>query len=550
MKPVKIRTKLGGWNFLRMLFEVGLASAIWLSGQVGVKTMAASVANVTGIVKDDAGKPLRGAMVTATSGDRSISRFADDTGHYKLEGLKPGNYVVSATAWGFEVKQDTRDLAGDEEITFALAPKWNIARISSADWLSALPENSDTQTLKTSCIRCHNLSWIARNRGKSAEEWTAKVKMMGAAFVTPGLSDAQAEKMGTILEKYFGPSSEPPIREQVKHPAISEAALQATFREYKAPTKSYIHSIVPDSNGHVWFAEFDYFSNKLGRFDVATEEMHEFPMPKPRSQPSNPWVSRDGKVWVTGGTLHLVDPETGKMTEFVSETGNSCNHTLRDDSAANIWCTGAAGTLLKFDSKTQKFQEFHVPTPPQLPVNYYKNIANTKKENAAEEGSILGSLYDLSVDSHDNVWYSYNEWGYIGRLDSKTGEFKLFRMPDTSIIKGLEAGPDDSVWFGNFQGHTLGRLDAKTGKVEQYQPPTHYAALYGFVVDKKGLVWISDFAGSHMTSFDPRTKVFTEYPFPSPDSMTRFFGIDSQGKIWYTEFNSGKIGVLDPGQSH
>src|ERR1019366_3296182 len=57
------------------------------------------------------------------------------------------------------------------------------------------------------------------------------------------ITEDQAQKVTAILTKYFGPNSPLPTREQVTHPRISDAALRATFREYKVPTKSYIHTI-------------------------------------------------------------------------------------------------------------------------------------------------------------------------------------------------------------------------------------------------------------------------------------------------------------------
>ena len=125
---------------------------------------AASTVSIGGMVQDDAGRPLRGARVTVASDHESVSRFADAAGRYKIENLNAGPYQVSATAWGYEVKNDSRELSADAEMNFTLAPQWDVRRLSSADWLSALPENEETHTLRATCIRCHNLSYIVRRR--------------------------------------------------------------------------------------------------------------------------------------------------------------------------------------------------------------------------------------------------------------------------------------------------------------------------------------------------------------------------------------------------
>ena len=88
------------------------------------KDIGTSPATLSGVVRSDDGKPLRGAVVTVTSGNRSISRFTDETGHYTISGLAPGNYNVAATSWGYERKLSPKDLSGKVEMSFSLAAQW------------------------------------------------------------------------------------------------------------------------------------------------------------------------------------------------------------------------------------------------------------------------------------------------------------------------------------------------------------------------------------------------------------------------------------------
>jgi streptogramin lyase len=545
----------------------------WLPGPFSNSVMAASTASIRGIVKDDGGKPLRGARITATAGYRSISRFADSTGQYKITGLKPDTYEVAATAWGFEQKQNRQPLAGDVEMSFTLAPKWDIRQLTTAEWLSALPRDEDMLKLEASCVRCHTLSWIIKDKGLTAAQWVPRIMAMGDAFVTPHLTKEDAIVLAAILEKYFGPNSPLPTREQVHHEEISDAALRATIKEYKPPTKSMIHSIMPDSKGFVWFAEFDKRSGKLGRLHIASEEIQEIPMPSSWRRPNIPWESRDGTIWISeisskgdvnksgdDKRLATVDPRTGKITEYTTPEGISCGHTIRDDPEGNIWCTyDPKAQLVKFDPRTKKFQFFDVPKPPSIPEFYYRTVyfrapdLTKPKWSLEESRGSSPPIYDLSPDAEGNVWYTLYEFGYIGRLDPKTGKSKLYQIPGAGRIKGVDVGKDGNIWFGNALGHTLGKLDPKTGQVEQYRPPTPYAAFYTPVYgaadkSKKAEVWLSDWAGSQMTKFDPATKEFTEYPLPRPDQIVRFFGVDPQGRVWYGD-TEGVVGMLDPGDT-
>ena len=61
---------------------------------------AASDATIKGVVTDGAGKPVRGATVKATLGIKSISRFTQADGRYRMS-VAPGTYDVSVEAYGF-----------------------------------------------------------------------------------------------------------------------------------------------------------------------------------------------------------------------------------------------------------------------------------------------------------------------------------------------------------------------------------------------------------------------------------------------------------------
>ena len=555
---------------LAVLFiVVGSSIFFWLSGRSSDSVMAASMASISGVVKDGGGKALRGARITATSGYRSVSRFTDQAGRYKITDLQPGTYEVSATGWGLERKTTNEELSADLEMNFTLAPQWVPSRISTADWLSALPENEETLTLKTTCIKCHNLSWVFRRKGMTASQWTHLVINMGVAgnmlqgkligkdteggmFRTSGdKNDPElAATMGAILGKYFGPNSPLPTREQVRHPGISDAALRATFREYKSPTLAYAHSVMPDREGkYVWF---NYWNDtgaakQIGRFEIATEKFLDIPLP---ANAGNTWVSKDGRrVWaVAGGVLFEFDARTGEFSEHKPPI--KIGRTMGEDSAGNIWLSG--DSITKFDPRAAKFEEFQIPKVSDLPEHFDEVNLNTRyyRKELEEGRKEFGTwAYDLAVDSHDNIWFTHYETGHIVRLDPKTKETKVYRIPNAIKIKGIDVGPDDTVWFGSFDGGKLVKLDPKTGRVEQYQPPTSQASYYTPAVAKNGQVWLSDFSGSQLVRFNPATKEFTEYPFPSTDGMVRFFGFDPQGRVWYADTDGEKIGVLDPGDT-
>jgi len=154
------------------------------------------------------------------------------------------------------------------------------------------------------------------------------------------------------------------------------------------------------------------------------------------------------------------------------------------------------------------------------------------------------------VDLNDNAWGGSGAKGGLVKVDSKTGDVKLYPVPNATFIRGIEVDAQNNVWFGDCTSHRLGKLDQKTGQMTYFQPPTTNYSIYGIVIDKKtGKIWTTDYLGSNVTRFDPVTAKFTEFPLPSRIQMVRFFGEDAQSRIWFTDFTTGRIGVLDTGES-
>lgn len=87
-------------SFRPMVVRALLAAAL----VAGVSSLAAAQGRVGGVVKDDAGNPIKGATVTAENPSVSPSSFTavtDDKGRFSMIGLKSGQWKFTATAPGF-----------------------------------------------------------------------------------------------------------------------------------------------------------------------------------------------------------------------------------------------------------------------------------------------------------------------------------------------------------------------------------------------------------------------------------------------------------------
>src|SRR6202171_3130958 len=69
-------------------------------------TLSAGDAVIHGVVTNSAGKPVRGAIVKATTGSLSVSAYSQNDGRYEIS-VPPGSVDVSADAYGFGPKRQT-----------------------------------------------------------------------------------------------------------------------------------------------------------------------------------------------------------------------------------------------------------------------------------------------------------------------------------------------------------------------------------------------------------------------------------------------------------
>jgi streptogramin lyase len=518
-------------------------------------------------------------VIRARSGIKAISRFTQADGRYEIA-VAPGTYEVSAAAFGFVVKRQTKDTAQPGDTNFTLTPKWDATRLSGAEIDRFIPDDADGRLLRSTCVECHDFAVVLHRSGQSVDEWKSFLPTMtngrrDQPVFTPAKLDALSMALGKYFgpdSRFFGPDAPPPAQSDVHHAELSDAVLKATVVEWTAPSggDGFPHSIAVDSQrGIAWFSEVgnrgldpvvcgrftpstpnppdaNCGHNHIGRFDIKTETFLEFPAPHPHTGA----VGKDGRVWYAEGmrnktspNLAVIDPATNQINYFKDPDGERL-HTPMIDRAGNVWLSGGAGEILNFDVETSKFKSYKFPVPAKFP----ENALGPWKDVPADPASApAGTVYHLAQDSKGAIWASISDLGMLVRLDPATGGVKEF-FPPIHMSRGIAVDQHDNVWFSAYYDHKIGKLDAKTGTFRLYQPPTAGATPYGIIEDKKtGLIWYADQSGDNITQFDPKTEKFIEYPLPTRPSTPRFIDVDADGKIWFTEYWVGRIGYLDTG---
>ena len=508
---------------------------------------------IQGKVTDDAGKPVRGALVKVSIEKMTMQRFSQKDGGFEIS-VPPGKYTVTVDAYGYGLARKLADTSQGGTLEFKLSPGADVARMSGAELESLLPNTKEGETVKQ-CNQCHGFTYPMRHAGWEAKDWADFLPHMndrrlgvcvscGSAATMPDLSHALETIFGP--DGMWGPDMAPPDLSKVQRTEMTDAALKATIKEWTVPTPSMVHSVTTDpKTGMIWFGEYDALSNKLARFNPETEKFDEFPLPIAKARPHTGGIDADGDFVIalaSGGKYKLasVDRE-GKITLYEMADKQAEAHTSKaDPSGKMMWVTGG-GEVWGWDVASKKFTTtFKNPVPETFP----EGSQAAREARPGQKPS--GGGYDAVGDSKGNVWLSELENGLLVKIDTKTGAMKTYHTPEMRSVRGLAVDAQDNVWWGDYYGHKLGHLDAKTDKITLYQPPTRLAAPYGVVVDmKRGYIWYADTVGNQISRFDPQTEQFMEIPLPQHINSVRFPTIDAEGHAWYGGYMSGKLGEID-----
>ncbi len=134
-----------------------------------------------------------------------------------------------------------------------------------------------------------------------------------------------------------------------------------------SPTaKSNPYGMVVSSKGEPFFVEFG--SNKVARIDPDTLAIHEYILPHEDSRPRRVAITPDDAIWYSDysrGYLGRLDPKSGKVTEWASPGGPKSKPYGITAVGDVIWYNESntkPNTIVRFDSKTEKFQTWVIPS--------------------------------------------------------------------------------------------------------------------------------------------------------------------------------------------
>jgi len=166
----------------------------------------------------------------------------------------------------------------------------------------------------------------------------------------------------------------------------------------------------------------------------------------------------------------------------------------------------------------------------------------------------LPGTFDVDIDQEGNPWFGMIRGGGIGRLDKKTEQVTVWRLEPEFLSSGqfVAPTPDGRIWFAD-SGSTnpkknVHRLDPRTGVIEDFGPlpDKENHSFYDITADSKGNAYFAGLRGNTFGKVDAQTGQITYYPPPTPNSGPRRIQVDGRDRIWFAEFLANKVAMFDP----
>jgi len=565
-------------SLTRCLIAVLLVGAVLMIHSSGF----ASDPGVVGVVHDENGRAVAGAIVTMTNRrlERGTTVYAAPDGRFRIPTLEPGVYDLRVRKVGYKDQTENALTIGDKPVQLSLTMitetdlnelAW---QLPANRWMPLVLERLSSDTRREEFVRqcgyCHQQgSWATRLK-RGDDDWKAIFIRMGrmGGTISPELQKELPAALNAAYgeENYLKELTQP----QFVAPVAADGRAQtAVITEWNVGTPtSMLHDIAVHRDGSAWSA--DTVGDRLYRLDPRTDQREEFPVPSgdspiggvfhasgllqtpgasARVAPHSLQVAPDGTIWVTlclGNKVGHLDPPTRHWTIYTQREG-LYPHTVRIDPKGRVWYTLAVSNGIgMIDPANGEQRGYRLPAP-----NFAQSLtlrAMPLAMWAAEhlgfslpsggEGAALPVPYGIDIAPDGGVWFSQLNARRIGRLDPVTGEAQMVETP-FSGPRRLRFDSKGNLWIAGFSSNLIARYNPQSGQFKTWTMPVGGVETpYALNVDRRtDTVWICGTASDTLISFDPAAERFTIYPLPTRVTYTREIDFDQDGAIWTSNSN-------------
>ena len=558
---------------------VGLVALSFLGQSALLRSQAPPVVALTGQVSSAEEGPMEGVLVSAKKTGSTITTtvVSDASGRYAFpaaafpadafpaDSVEPGQYTVTIRAIGYELGAATSvHLTGSRPTKADLALKRArdlSAQLSNAEWIMSMPGTDQEKRLLLNCITCHTLQPVARST-HTAAEWPAVLERMAnyvnqssPLHVQRRKADRLYEDRGDARVQNWKRQGEYLARVNMSAGSWSYALktlprptgknTRAVITEYDLPRPTIQpHDVILDGAGTAWYSNFG--EQAIGKMDPKTGKVTEFtiPMHKPGFPTGQLGLQSDRDGTLYFGMMYQAgvarfDPKTGKFS--VLDIPQEFN---RDMTQINMPAPQSSHVDGKVWTQNNGFAVVHR-------IDLATGTSETFKPFGDPKDGENHNIYDIIPDAGNNLYFTDFVHEHVGRIDAKTGEFKLWAMPTRGASpRRAQMDAQGRLWIGGYRGNKVAMFDTRTERFQEWDPPTAWSAPYDVVLDKRGFAWTGSMSTDRVLRLDPASGEFTEYQLPRTTNIRRVF-VDNRGSrpVFWVGNNQGasiiKLETLD-----
>jgi virginiamycin B lyase len=243
------------------------------------------------------------------------------------------------------------------------------------------------------------------------------------------------------------------------------------------------------------------------------------------SHPHDVAPAADGGVWFTAqqaGYLGHLDPATGTVTQVALGNGSAPHGVVvgRDGAA---WVTdGGLNAIVRVDGTTRAVTRYPLPA-----------------------GRANANLNTATFDRSGRLWFT-GQSGIYGRLDTGSGEVRVFDAPRGRGPYGMTTTPNGEVFYASLAGSHIARVDTATGAASVLEPPTANQGARRVWTDSTGRIWVSEWNAGRVGRYDPATGAWAEWPLPGTGAQAYAVYVDERDFVWLTDFKANALVRFDP----
>lgn len=155
------------------------------------------------------------------------------------------------------------------------------------------------------------------------------------------------------------------------------------------------------------------------------------------------------------------------------------------------------------------------------------------------------NLNTAAFDRNGNIWFT-GQNGIYGRLDPKTGDMEVWDAPKGRGPYGIDATPSGDIWYVSLAGSYLAKVDLETGEAEVVEPHKPGVGSRRVWSDSKGKLWVSEWNAGNLSRYDPETGEWKVWPLPADGAKCYAVYVDERDKVWVSDFTANAILMFDP----